>query len=183
MRMVIVRIEDNREKINEINTLRENGLKVIDEVSTELDKLQEEAFMQIAAYVKCCVDDYIGICGGAVTMCNEHWGYRNRLSVSCFNHTVSISADHKGMVVDFNYTGTPKCKDTPRRMRVDFKDDRIVIAESERRGINDLMIYWKHLKPEFQKKIDEAYDKYKTEINKKVETYEYLLKNAKSFKV
>lgn len=183
MRMVIVRIEDNREKINEINTLRENGFKVIDEVATELDKLQEEAFMQIAAYVKCAVDDYIGICGGAVTMCNKHWGYRNRLSVSCFDRTVMISADNDGMVIDFNYMGTLMCKNTPPRMKVDFKNDKIVIVESTRNGINDLMKYWKYLKPEFQKKIDEAYTRYKTEINNKVSDYEHLLNNAKSFKV
>lgn len=182
MRMVIVRIEDNREKINEINILRENGFKVIDEVSTELDKLQEEAFMQIAAYVKCCVDDYIGIVGEKRVL-NSYNRIENRLDVRNITGSVRISAGKNDMFIDFNYTGTLNCKNTPPRMYVNFEDDKIITVESTRNGINDLILNWKYLKPLFQEKINEAYDKHKTEIKTKVETYEYLLSNAKSFKV
>ena len=181
MRIVTVRIEDNTEKIENVKQLEKCRNEVIENISDKIDKLQEEGFMQILAYIKCATEDYLGIVGKTRTLNSVSW-LENRLNVSTLTGSIRICADSNGVFIDFNYTGTVNCKNTPPRMEAKFKDDNIIICTSTRKGICDLMLYWDVIKPEFQKEIDKAYEKQSKIIKNDVDELQYLLKVAESFK-
>ena len=63
MKIVIVRIEDNFCKINEVTKLEGFKQEVVENISNKIDELQEEGFLQILAYVKCAYEDYASIIG------------------------------------------------------------------------------------------------------------------------
>lgn len=67
-------------------------------------------------------------------------------------------------------------------MEASFKNDNIIITNSTRQGICDLMNNWHTIKPEFQNEIDKAYKLKTKEIKSDVSSLEYLLKVAEQFK-
>ena len=172
MRIITVRIEDNNNKINEIKELENEKNKMIETISKEIDMLQEEGFLQILLYIKCVYEDYLMI------VCNN-----NALNISNIGRTVTIHVNHEGIFIDFNYMGSLNCINTPKRMKAIFKDGNIIITESTKNGIKDLMNEWKYIKTIFQEMIDKAYESRKKEIKNKIDEYKYLLKIAKEFKV
>ena len=129
MRIVTVRIEDNTEKIENVKRLEKCRNEVIEDISDKIDELQEEGFMQILAYIKCATEDYLGIVGETTKINNVSW-LKNKLDVSNLTRSVRICADNSGVFIDFNYTGTPECKNTPPRMKADFVNDNIIISSS-----------------------------------------------------
>ena len=181
MRIVTVRIEDNTDKINKVKELENEKYETIENISDKIDELQEEAFMQILAYVRCAYEDYIGIVG-EITPINEVSWRENRLDVSNVTRSVRICVGKKGVFIDFNYAGTSNCGNTPSRMEAEFKNGSIIITESTRNGICDLMRYWKGIKPRFQEEIDKAYEKQTAKIKSDISSLEYLLKVAEEFK-
>lgn len=181
MRIVTVRIEDNTDKINKVKELENEKYETIENISDKIDELQEEAFMQILAYVRCAYEDYIGIVG-EITPINEVSWRENRLDVSNITRSVRICVSKKGVFIDFNYTGTPNCGNTPPRMEAEFKNGNIIITKSTRNGICDLMRYWKEIKPRFQEEINKAYEKQTAKIKSDISSLEYLLKVAEEFK-
>lgn len=182
MRIVTIRIEDNSGKIDNVKALESEKEKRKSQLLETIDRLQEDAFLQILAYVRCAYEDYVGIVG-KTTKINEVSWMTNRLDVSNLNRSVSICADEEGVIIDFNYSGTLNCKDTPPRMEAKFGKDKIVITKSTRNGICDLMRYWKDIKPLFQEKIDKAYEKKLQEIKSERNDFEYLLNVAEQFKI
>lgn len=181
MRVVTVRIEDNTEKIENVKQLEKCRSKVIENISDKIDELQEEGFMQILAYIKCATEDYLGIVGETTKINNVSW-LKNKLDVSNLTRSVRICADNSGVFIDFNYTGTPECKNTPPRMKADFVNGNIIISTSTRKGICDLMLRWDTIKPEFQNKIDEAYERKSKNIKNDVDELQFLLRVAENFK-
>lgn len=181
MRIVTVRIEDNTEKINRIRELKDEKFETVKNISDEIDRLQEEAFMQILAYVKCAYEDYVNIVGLTTPINDVSW-IENRFDVSNISRSLRICVRSGRIFIDFNYTGTLNCKNTPPRMEAKFNNDIIIIKESTREGIRDLMLMWDGIKPEFQKKIDKAYNKQVENIKSDIENLECLLKVAKKFK-
>lgn len=181
MRIVTVRIEDNTEKIENVKQLEKCRNEVIDNISDKIDELQEEGFMQILAYIKCATEDYLGVVGKTTRINNVSW-LENRLNVSNITHSIRIRANSDGVFIDFDYTGTVNCKNTPPRMEAKFKDDNIIICTSTRKGICDLMVHWNTIKPEFQKEIDRAYEKQRKVIKNDVDELQYLLSVAENFK-
>lgn len=182
MRIVTVRIEDNTEKINRVNELKEEKFETVENIADEIDRLQEEAFMSILAYVKCAYEDYVKIVGLTTPINSVSWR-ENRLDVSNISRSLRICIGKDGVFIDFNYTGTLNCKNTPPRMEANFKNDGIIITKSTREGIRDLMIMWDTIKPEFQKEIDKVYDKQVKSIKSDISNLEYLLKVAKEFRM
>lgn len=172
MRIVTVRIEDNINKIEELKELESKKLETEENILEEIDKLQEEGFMQILAYAKCAYEDYVAIVGEET--------YLNVYNIS---RSIRICVQKNGLFVDFNYSGTLNCQNTPPRMEAEFKDDDIIITKSTRDGIRDLMSYWKSIKPGFQEKIDKAYKSKKEKIKNETDKLEYLLEVAKNFRV
>ena len=175
MRIVTVRIEDNSNKIEELKKLKNKKAETEKSMLEEIDKLQEEGFMQILAYAKCAYEDYIGIVGERTYINSSSWR-ENNLDVSNLSRSVRICVQKNGLFIDFNYTGMP-------RMEAEFKDDDIIITKSTRDGIRDLMSCWKGIKPKFQEKIDKAYENQKVKIKNETDKLEYLLAIAKSFRV
>lgn len=182
MRIVTVRIEDNSDKIKEIETMRSTAKEYLNETAQTIKELQEEGFMQILAYLKCVYEDYIGIVG-EITPINEVIWRENRLDVSNLTGSVRICIGKQGIFIDFNYSGTLSCNYTPPRMEAVFKNNEIIITKSTPNGICDLMNRWRDIKPEFQKKINKTFEKEKKEINMKISNADYTLKVAKEFKV
>ncbi len=182
MRIITVRIEDNTDKINKVKELENEKSKTIENISDRIDKLQEEAFMQILAYIRCAYEDYIGIVG-KIKPINKLVSIENILDVSNVNRSVEIRTDKKGILIDFNYMGTLNCRNTPPRMEAEFKNENIIITKSTRNGIRDLMLHWKGIKPSFQEKIDKAYERHIKEIKSDISSLEYLLKIAEEFKI
>lgn len=182
MRIVTVKIEDNTNKINEVKELENAKFEVIENISDKIDELQEEAFMQILAYIRCAYEDYIGIVGEITPINSVSWK-ENKLDVLNATRSVRVCVSKSGVFIDFNYSGTPNCNNTPPRMEVEFKDGNIIITKSTRNGICDLMKYWKGIKPRFQEEIDKAYEKQIKEIKSDINSLEYLLKVAEDFKV
>lgn len=182
MRIVTVRIEDNTDKINEIRELSKHKREIEDEITSELDKLQMEGFIQILAYIRCAYEDYIGIVG-EITPINQHSWLENRLDVSNMAGTVRICANKNGVFIDFNYMGTLNCCNTPQRMEAIFTDDGIKITKSTRDGIRVLMQSWNSIKPRFQEEIDKVYERKEKEINKEIQAIAYTLEVAKKFKI
>ena len=172
MRIVTVRIEDNINKIEELKKLENKKLETEENILEEIDKLQEEGFMQILAYAKCAYEDYIGIVGEET--------YLNVYNIS---RSIRICVKKNGLFVDFNYSGTYNCQNTPPRMEAKFRDGDIIITKSTRDGIRDLMSYWKSIKPGFQEKIDKDYKNKKEKIKNETDKLEYLLEVAKNFRV
>ena len=182
MKIVTVRIEDNSNKIEELKKLKNKKAETEKSMLEEIDKLQEEGFMQILAYVKCAYEDYIGIVGERTYINSSSWR-ENNLDVSNLSRSVRICVQKNSLFIDFNYTGTLNCQNTPPRMEAEFKDDDIIITKSTRNGIHDLMSCWKGIKPKFQEKIDKAYENQKVKIKNETDKLEYLLAIAKSFRV
>ena len=172
MRIVTVRIEDNINKIEELKKLENKKLETEENILEEIDKLQEEGFMQILAYAKCAYEDYVAIVGEET--------YLNVYNIS---RSIRICVKKNGLFVDFNYSGTYNCQNTPPRMEAKFRDGDIIITKSTRDGIRDLMSYWKSIKPGFQEKIDKAYKSKKEKIKNETDKLEYLLEVAKNFRV
>lgn len=172
MRIITVRIEDNNNKINEIKELENKKNKILETISKEIDMLQEEGFLQILSYIKCAYEDYLMIVDN-----------NNTLNISNIGRTIMIHVNHEGIFIDFNYMGSLNCRNTPRRMKAIFKDGNIIITESTKNGIKDLMNEWKYIKQIFQEKINKAYESRKKEIINNISECEYLLKVAKEFKV
>lgn len=172
MRIVTVRIEDNINKIEELKELENKKLETEENILEEIDKLQEEGFMQILAYAKCAYEDYIAIVGE-----------KTYLNVYNISRSIRICVQKNGLFVDFNYSGTLNCQNTPPRMEAKFRDGDIIITKSTRDGIRDLMSYWKSIKPGFQEKIDKAYKSKKEKIKNETDKLEYLLEVAKNFRV
>lgn len=181
MKIVAVRIEDNTDKINEVKELENAKFKTIENISDKIDELQEEAFMQMLAYIRCAYEDYIGIVG-EITPINDVSWIKNTLDVSNATRSVRICVNKNGAFIDFNYTETPNCGNTPPRMEAKFKDGNIVITKSTRNGVCDLMQYWKGIKPRFQEEIDKAYEKRTAKIKSDISSLKYLLKVAEGFK-
>lgn len=181
MRIVTVRIEDNTEKIENVKQLEKCRKEVIEDISDRIDELQEEGFMQILAYIKCATEDYLGIVGETTRINDVSW-FKNQLDVSNLTRSVRICANNSGVFIDFNYIVTPEYKNTPPRMKAEFINDNIIISTSTRKGVCDLMLYWDTIKPEFQKKIDEAYEIKSKIIKKDVDELQYLLRVAENFK-
>lgn len=50
------------------------------------------------------------------------------------------------------------------------------------KGICDLMLYWNTIKPEFQNKINEAYERKSKNIKNDVDELQFLLRVAENFK-
>lgn len=182
MRIVTVRIEDNRDKIEEVKELKNKKYETVERVADEIDRLQEEGFMQILAYVRCAYEDYIGIVGESTPINSVLWK-ENCLDVSNITGSVRICARKKGVFIDFNYMGTSDCGNTPERMEATFTNDGIIITKSTRNGICDLMNYWKGIKPRFQEEIDKVYERHTHKIKSEIETLKHLLKIAEEFKV
>ncbi len=182
MKIIMVRIEDNSGKIEEIQTIKNRTEEYINEKAKTIKELQEECFMQILAYLKCAYEDYIGIVG-ETTPINEVSWRENRLDVSNVTRSVRICVRKHDVIIDFDYSGTFSCDHTPPRMEAVFKNNEIIITKSTPDGICDLMNRWENIKPEFQKKIDNAYDKKKKEFERKVSNADYMLKIAKEFRV
>lgn len=182
MRIVTVKIEDNTNKINEIKELENAKFMIIENISDKIDELQEEAFMQILAYVRCAYEDYIEIVGEITPINSVSWE-ENRLCVSNVSNSVRICVGKSGVFIDFNYMGTSNCGNTPPKMKAEFNNGNIIITESTRNGICDLMQYWKGIKPKFQEEIDKAYEKQTNKIKSDINSLEYLLKVAEKFKV
>lgn len=182
MRIVTVRIEDNTEKIDDIKRLEETKREITECISDKIDEMQEEGFIQILAYIKCATEDYLDIVGVTKRINDVSWCH-NRLDVSNMSGSVRICADKEGVFIDFNYTGTVNCKNTPPRMEAKFGDDNIVITKSSRNGIRDLMNYWGTVKPEFQKEINKAYEKKEISIKNDIKSLQYLLNVAENFRV
>lgn len=172
MRIVTVRIEDNINKIEELKELESKKLETEENILEEIDKLQEEGFMQILAYVKCAYEDYVAIVGEET--------YLNVYNIS---RSIRICVKKNGLFVDFNYSGTSNCQNTPPRMEAKFRDGDIIITKSTRDGIRDLMNYWKGIKPKFQEKIDKTYESKKEKIKNETDKLEYLLEIAKNFRL
>ena len=172
MRIVTVRIEDNINKIKELKELEIKKLETEENILEEIDKLQEEGFMQILAYAKCAYEDYVSIVGEET--------YLNVYNIS---RSIRICVKKNGLFVDFNYQGTLNCQNTPSRIEAKFINDDIIITKSTRDGIRDLMISWKNIKPCFQEKIDKAYKSKKEEVKNEINKLEYLLEVAKNFRV
>lgn len=172
MRIVTVRIEDNINKIEELKELESKKLETEENILEEIDKLQEEGFMQILAYAKCAYEDYVAIVGEET--------YLNVYNIS---RSIRICVKKNSLFVDFNYSGTYNCQNTPPRMEAKFRDGDIIITKSTRNGIRDLMSYWKSIKPGFQEKIDKAYKSKKEKIKNETDKLEYLLEVAKNFRV
>ena len=172
MRIVTVRIEDNSNKIEELKELENKKLETEENILEEIDKLQEEGFMQILAYAKCAYEDYVAIVGEET--------YLNVYNIS---RSIRICVKKNSLFVDFNYSGTYNCQNTPPRMEAKFRDGDIIITKSTRNGIRDLMSYWKSIKPGFQEKIDKAYKSKKEKIKNETDKLEYLLEVAKNFRV
>ena len=181
MRIVTVRIEDNSDKINEVKELENMKHEVMENITTKIDELQEEGFMQILAYVKCAYEDYVGIVGKKRQISESCW-HNNALDVSNVSRSIRICAGEAGCFIDFNYAGTLPCSKTPPRMVASFKNDNIIIMNPTRQGICDLMNNWQTIKPEFQIKIDKAYQAKAKEIKSDVSSLEHLLKVAEQFK-
>lgn len=181
MRIVTVRIEDNSDKINEVKKLENMKYEVTGNIINKIDELQEEGFMQILAYIKCAYEDYVGIVGKKRQISESCW-HNNTLDVSDVSGSIRICAGEAGCFIDFNYAGTLSCGKTPPRMVASFKNDNIIIKNSTRQGICDLMNDWQTIKPEFQIKIDNAYQAKTKEIKSDVNSLEYLLKVAEQFK-
>lgn len=160
MRIVTVRIEDNSDKIKEIEAMRNTSKEYLDETAYAIKELQEEGFMQILAYLKCAYEDYIGIVG-EITPINKVVWRENYLDVSNRTGSLRICVRKHDVFIDFNYSGTPSCNYTPPRMEAVFKNNEIIITKSTQNGICDLMNHWRDIKPEFQKKINKAYEKKK----------------------
>lgn len=182
MRIVTVRIEDNSNKIEELKELESKKLETEECILEEIDKLQEEGFMQILAYAKCAYEDYIAIVGERTYLNSSSWR-ENNLDISNISASIRICVRKNGVFIDFNYMGTPNCKNTPPRMEAKFRDGDIIIIKSTREGIRDLMCYWERIKPIFQEKIDEAYKKEKVKIKDETSKLEHLLEVAKNFRV
>lgn len=180
MKIVTVRIEDNFCKINEVTKLEDVKQEVIENISNKIDELQEEGFLQILAYVKCAYEDYASIVGKRRYVDDGTGWHVNLLDVSNVSGSIRICAREDSVFIDFNYNGLPT--EQPPRMRAKFKDNNIIITDSTRQGICDLMNRWKDIKPEFQKKIDKAYKQKTTEINSDISHLEYILKVAEDFK-
>lgn len=182
MRIVTVRIEDNSSKIEELKKLENKKAETEKNMLEEIDKLQEEGFMQILAYAKCAYEDYIGIVGERTYINSSSWR-ENNLDVSNSLRSIRICVQKNSLFIDFNYMGMLNCQNTPPRMEAEFKDDDIIITKSTRDGIRDLMSCWKDIKPKFQEKIDKAYENQKVKIKNETDKLEYLLAIAKSFRV
>lgn len=182
MRIVTVRIEDNINKIEELKELESKKLETEENILEEIDKLQEEGFMQILAYAKCAYEDYVAIVGER-TYSNPTCWVENNLNVYNISRSIRICVKKNGLFVDFNYSGTYNCQNTPPRMEAKFRDGDIIITKSTRNGIRDLMSYWKSIKPGFQEKIDKAYKSKKEKIKNETDKLEYLLEVAKNFRV
>lgn len=182
MRIVTIRIEDNSNKIEELKKLENKKAETEESILEEIDKLQEEGFMQILAYAKCAYEDYIAIVGERTYINSSSWR-ENNLDVYNISRSVRICVQKKGLFIDFDYMGTYNCQNTPPRMEAEFKDDDIIITKSTRDGIRDLMSYWKGIKPKFQEKIDKAYENQKVKIKNETDKLEYLLEVAKNFRV
>lgn len=172
MRIVTVIIEDNINKIEELKELESKKLETEENILEEIDKLQEEGFMQILAYAKCAYEDYVAIVGEET--------YLNVYNIS---RSIRICVKKNGLFVDFNYSGISNCQNTPPRMEAKFRDGDIIITKSTRDGIRDLMSYWKSIKPGFQEKIDKAYKSKKEKIKNETDKLEYLLEVAKNFRL
>lgn len=174
MKIVTVKIEDNSEKINNIRELKNIKYNTEKNIISKIDETQKEGFMQILAYIKCITEDYLSITGKSPY---------HRLSVSTSSHSVMVYSDCNHVFVDFDYSRTLQCKDAPPRMEASFINDNIIITKSTREGICDLMNYWEYIKPEFQKKIDKAYEEGKRSIKKDIDEMQYMLNVAEKFKV
>ena len=182
MKIIMVRIEDNSGKIEEIQTIKNKTEEYLNKKTKTIKELQDECFMQILAYLKCVYEDYIGIVG-ETTPINEVSWIENRLDVSNVTRSVRICVRKHDAIIDFDYSGTLSSNCTPPRMEAIFKNDEIIIIKSTPNGICDLLNHWENIKPEFQKKIDKAYDKKKKEFERKVSNADYMLKVAKEFRV
>ena len=182
MRIVTVRIEDNINKIKELKELEIKKLETEENILEEIDKLQEEGFMQILAYAKCAYEDYVSIVGER-TYNNPACWVENNLNVYNISRSIRICVQKNGLFVDFNYQGTLNCQNTPSRIVAKFINDDIIITKSTRDGIRDLMISWKNIKPCFQEKIDKAYKSKKEQVKNEINKFEYLLEEAKNFRV
>lgn len=180
MRIVTVRIEDNTDKIHEIQTMRKSAAAQNEALQNDIKRAQEEAFLQILAYVRCATEDYIGIVGEVTPINSVSW-VKNYLRVSACSRSVFINANSKEVVIGFDFSGTPYCKNTPQDMKARFNNDHIEIIESTERGIHELIRHWKYLKPEFQKEIDRAYFKQKNNLQESVSGKQYILDTAKNF--
>lgn len=88
------------------------------------------------AYIKCAYEDYIGIVGEKTPINQVSW-LENRLDVT--TGTVRICANKNGVFIDFNYSGTINCANTPQRMEAVFKKNSIEITKSTRK----LPVYFK----------------------------------------
>lgn len=181
MRIVTVRIEDNTNKIEELKELENKRLETEERLTEEIDRLQEEGFIQILAYIKCAYEDYVGIVGDRTYMNDSTWN-ENTLNVRTIGSSIMIKVRKDGVIIDFNYSGTLNCRNTPPRMKAEFRDGNIIITKSTRNGIRDLMMRWKDIKPMFQEKIDDAYKSKKALIKDKTGELEYLLEVAKNFR-
>lgn len=173
MKIVTVRIENNDNIINEICELNNLKRETEGRITSQIDEYQQQGFLQILAYIKCLYEDYIKITGERISI----------LDVSNISRTLCICVKDCHVIIDFNYAGTPYCKNTPSRMEAKFINNSITVIKSSREGIQDLLNGWQYIKPEFQKEIEKTYEKKSKKIKKDVSELNYLLKVAKEFKV
>lgn len=180
MKIAIVRIEDNFCKINEVTKLEGVKQEVIKNISNKIDKLQEEGFLQILAYVKCAYEDYASIVGKRRYVDDGTGLHVNLLDVSNVSRSIRICAREDSVFIDFNYNGLPI--EQPPRMRARFKDNNIIITDSTRQGICDLMNGWGDMKQKIQERIESVYKQKTAEIKSDISNLEHLLSVAEKFK-
>ena len=165
MKIITVRVEDNTEKIKEVQKSNAEKLQQKAEMMPQIEALQKEKFAQILAYIKCMYEDFISLDNS------------NRMSINRFTVCIRIVAHH--VYIDFNYSGTPNCKNTPPRMEAVFHKDNIEILSCSYEG----MIYWSHIKPMFQRMIEEEYERVIITNQKEIAKWQHMKAVAENFQV
>lgn len=175
IKILTVRVENNSAVISDMKELRKSTKEYIEENSIEVDSIQQENLLKILTYIKCIYDDYVQVSGG----------YENALNkaLSVRSSSIEIRAINNKCVVFFDYSGTPYCKNTPKRIEASFVNNEVKILQSTQQGITDLCLRWKECKPKFKKQLDDEIERMTSTIIKNMETVKYNKEIAMKFEV
>lgn len=165
MKTIILRIEDNSEKIKTIKELTYGAAKISEGLGDKIDELQEEKLIEIASYIRCMQEDYWNIIGK-----------KDLLWVKDPTGSVSISAYEDVLYVNFQLG-------SHSRIEIHYNGNEISKIVSTREGISDLMRRWTYIKPQYQETIEKIYKDKISHFNNEKNSLERMLKEAKEFNV
>lgn len=164
MKIIMVRVEDNTERIQAVQKSNEETLQRKIEMVSQIEALQKEKFVQMLAYIKCMYEDFISL------------DQSHTMSVNKYVVCIRIVQNH--VYISFNGG-----RSMPARMEAVFHEDNIEILSCSYEGINELMIYWSDIKPMFQRMIEEKCEQVIIKNQKENEKWQYMKEMAENFQV